>query len=122
MRRLSSLSSTTRIFLSDIGLTTSSGCAPQYASAPAMSQTRDVDLLWTFRLTRRDVRPNTLRAEPHGGPAPRQRTDGTLQFSLRAPPRRSLPSPHRGHRSRAVDDGVDPGDRRGPRLARAHLG
>src|SRR5262245_6019809 len=119
MRRLSSLSSTTRIFFTAIPFPLVSA---QYAVAPAESQTNDVDLPKTFRLGPRDARPDALRAEPDGGAAPRQRADRALQLPVRASSRRALHPPHRGHGSRTVDRRVHGGDRRRAPLARARLG
>src|SRR6267142_6175007 len=113
MRRLSSLSSTTRIFFSDIGFPFLPACrtriaglvcrAPdpahdQYAAAPSVSQTRAlrVDLFEAFRLAREDAGPHPLCAEPHGSAAPRKRPDRAVQLPVRAPPRGPLHPPHRG--------------------------
>src|SRR5439155_22716302 len=116
MRRLSSLSSTTRIFFSDMR---GPLFLQQYADGCAVSQTVDVDLLRTFRLGPRDAaRADALRAESHRCAASRERAYRAVQLPLRAPSRGPLRPPHRGHGSRALDGRVDARDRRGARVAR----
>src|SRR5205814_9620677 len=119
MRRLSSLSSTTRIFLS---VMTPPLLFRHYAGGVAVSQTVDVDLLRTFRVAPRDVGPDALRPEPNRRAPSRQRADGALQLPLRTTARRPLHPSHRGHGPRALDGGIDARDRRGAPLARARLG
>src|SRR5213592_3276775 len=129
MRRLSSLSSTTSIFFS-IALPLLRAPAPpgQYAARDADSQPEvasrrhEFDMPDAIRLAPRDAGPDALRAEPHRRAPHRERAHRALQLPLRAPPRRRVRAPHRGHGPRALDRGVDARHPRGPRLARPHLG
>src|SRR5216110_3739664 len=129
MRRLSSLSSTTRIFFS-IALPLLRAPAPrvQYAGRDALSQPEiasrrhEFDMPDAIRLAPRDAGPDALRAEPHRRAPRRERAHRALQLPLRAPPRRRVRAAHRGHGPRALDRGVDARHPRGPRLARPRLG
>src|SRR5207249_9412289 len=101
MRRLSSLSSTTRIFFS-IGLPLLRAPAPpgQYAAGDAWSQTggaagrQEFDRPKAIRLAPPDVGPDALRAEPHRGAPHRERPHGALQLPLRAPSRGRVRAAH----------------------------
>src|SRR3989442_300877 len=129
MRRLSSLSSTTRIFFS-IALPLLRTPAPrvQYAGRDALSQPevasrrQEFDTGDAIRLAPRDVGPDALRAESHRRAPHRKRPHRALQLALRAPPRRRVRAAHRGHRPRALDRGIDARHPREPPLARPHLG
>src|SRR5919201_4469243 len=97
MRRLSSLSSTTRIFFSIARPLSPVRVSPgQYAvgvaeSQPEIASTRqEFDTPDAIRLARQNVRPDALRAEPHRRAPHRKRPHCALQLALRAPPRRRL--------------------------------
>src|SRR5881296_3679488 len=129
MRRLSSLSSTTRIFFS-IALPLFPAPAPsgQYAAGDAHSQTaiastrQEFDTPDAIRLASPNVGPDALRAEPHRRAPHRERPHRALQLPLRAPPRGGVRAAHRGHGPRALDGRVGARHPREPRLARPRLG
>src|SRR5437899_12267557 len=103
MRRLSSLSSTTRIFFSiALPLFPASAPSSQYAAGDAHSQTavastrQEFDTPDAIRLASPDVGPDALRAEPHRRAPHRERPHRALQLSPRAPPPRGVRAEHRG--------------------------